>query len=152
VLHRWAECRLAVQDTRPGIQSHVSWCKVGAGKGLSAGDEAWIWCYRKEICFAVISDAARMDFTMASLSTLYFNYCLSGYYPPSCYSLKHAMFRRLNSVSVFRWNLLSYAQSIELVPIYAYQHQHKIRYTNQAQQKPSARVKTKVKKVHTHET
>jgi hypothetical protein len=34
-------------------------------------------------------------------------------------------FRRLDSVSVFRWNLLSWAKSIELFPITGLQHQHK---------------------------
>jgi hypothetical protein len=32
-------------------------------------------------------------------------------------SKKSITFRRLDSVSVFRWHLLSWAQSIELVPI-----------------------------------
>jgi hypothetical protein len=36
--------------------------------------------------------------------------------------LKHTTFRRLYSVSVFRWNLLSWDQSIELVPISGHQH------------------------------
>jgi hypothetical protein len=39
--------------------------------------------------------------------------------------------------------LLSWAQSIELVPISGHQHQNKIWYTSQAQHKPSARAKTK---------
>jgi hypothetical protein len=36
--------------------------------------------------------------------------------------LKHMTFQRLDSVSVFRWNLLSWAQSIELVPISIDEH------------------------------
>jgi hypothetical protein len=32
--------------------------------------------------------------------------------------LKHATFRRLNSVSIFRWNLRSWTHIIELVPIF----------------------------------
>jgi hypothetical protein len=31
-------------------------------------------------------------------------------------------FRRLDSVSVFRWNLLTWAQSIELVPVSRHLH------------------------------
>jgi hypothetical protein len=40
--------------------------------------------------------------------------------------LKHTTFRRLDSFSVFRWNLLGWAQSIKLVPISGHLHQHKI--------------------------
>jgi hypothetical protein len=40
-------------------------------------------------------------------------------------------------------NLLSWAQSIGLVPISGHLHQRKVGYTNQAQHKPSARVKIK---------
>jgi hypothetical protein len=58
-------------------------------------------------------------------------------------------FRRLNSVSVFRWILPMWAQSIELDPISRHQHRHKRGYINQAQHKPSARVK--VKRSYTHE-
>jgi hypothetical protein len=47
------------------------------------------------------------------------------------------------SVSVFRWNLLSWAQSIELVRTSGHQRQHKMGYKNQAQHKPNARVKIK---------
>jgi hypothetical protein len=69
--------------------------------------------------------------------------------------LKHTSFRRLDSVSVFRWNLLSWAEPIELVPISGHQYQHEIGYINQAQHKPSARVKTNIenicKELHTHE-
>jgi hypothetical protein len=43
-----------------------------------------------------------------------YNYYISGHYPFSCVCLK--MFQRLDSVSVFWWNVLSWAQSIELVP------------------------------------
>jgi hypothetical protein len=38
------------------------------------------------------------------------------------------MFQRLGSVSIYRWNLLSWAQSIQLVPISRHQQQHKIGY------------------------
>jgi hypothetical protein len=34
-----------------------------------------------------------------------------------CSYLKHTLFQRLDSVSIFRWNLLSWAQLTELVPI-----------------------------------
>jgi hypothetical protein len=57
----------------------------------------------------------------------------------------------MESVSVFRWNLLSWAQ---LIPISGHLHQHKMGYTNQAQHKSSARVKTKIriiKNLHMHE-
>jgi hypothetical protein len=37
---------------------------------------------------------------------------------------KHTAFRRLDSVFVFRQNLLSWAQSIELVPIFGHLNQH----------------------------
>jgi hypothetical protein len=46
-----------------------------------------------------------------------YNYCVSRRYPSSCFYLKHTTFRRLYSVSVFRLNLVSWAQSLELVPI-----------------------------------
>jgi hypothetical protein len=52
-------------------------------------------------------------------------------------------FWRLESVSVFRWNLLSWAQSIELVPISEHLHQHQVRYISQAQHKTSAGAKIK---------
>jgi hypothetical protein len=37
--------------------------------------------------------------------------------PFTCFYFKHTTFRRLDSISVFRWNLLIWAQTIELVPI-----------------------------------
>jgi hypothetical protein len=36
------------------------------------------------------------------------------------FNFKHTMFRRLDSVSVFKWNPLSWAQSVQLVPISGY--------------------------------
>jgi hypothetical protein len=53
---------------------------------------------------------------------------------PFCSYLK-TMFRRLDSVTFFRWNLLSWAQSIELVPIsgHIYQHQDGVYKPNTAQ-------------------
>jgi hypothetical protein len=54
-------------------------------------------------------------------------------------------FRRPDSVFILWWNLLSWTQSIQLIPISGHQHQHKIEYINQAQHKPSARVKTNIK-------
>jgi hypothetical protein len=44
-------------------------------------------------------------------------FIVSRHYPSSFFHLKHTTFRRLDSVSVFWWNLLSWAQSIELVPV-----------------------------------
>jgi hypothetical protein len=58
--------------------------------------------------------------------------------------LRRAAFWKLDSITVFRWNLLIWAQSIELVPIFGHQHQHKIGYINQAQPKPSERVKINI--------
>jgi hypothetical protein len=46
---------------------------------------------------------------------------------------KNTTFRRLDSVSVFRWNLLSWVQSVELILISGPLYQHLIRYTGQAQ-------------------
>jgi hypothetical protein len=66
-----------------------------------------------------------------------YSYCVSGYYPRSCFYLKYTMFWRLESASVFRWDLLSWAQPIELVPISGHQQQHQIGYINQAEHKPS---------------
>jgi hypothetical protein len=40
--------------------------------------------------------------------------------------LKRTTFRRLDSVSVFRWSIFIWAQSIELVRISGHQHQHNI--------------------------
>jgi hypothetical protein len=60
---------------------------------------------------------------------------------PSCFYLKQITFRRLDSISFFRKNLLSWAQSIELVPISGHLCQHKVGYTSQTQHKPSARAK-----------
>jgi hypothetical protein len=45
-----------------------------------------------------------------------YKYCVSGHYSLSCFYL-NATFWRLDYVSIFMWNLLSLAQSIELVPI-----------------------------------
>jgi hypothetical protein len=42
--------------------------------------------------------------------------------------------------------LISWTQSIELVPISGHLRQHKIEYTSQAHHKPSARAKTKILK------
>jgi hypothetical protein len=75
-----------------------------------------------------------------------------GHYPSSCFYLD-TTFRRQDSVSVVRWNLLSWTQSIELVPISGHQYEHKIGYRI-GQHKPSARVKTNIKiikQLHIHE-
>jgi hypothetical protein len=66
----------------------------------------------------------------------------------------NTMFQRLDSVSVFKWNLFSWVQSIEVVPISGHQHQQKIGYINQAQHIPSVTVKTDIKNIKkflTHE-
>jgi hypothetical protein len=69
-----------------------------------------------------------------------------GHYSSSnFFYLKHA-FQRLDSVSDFRWNVLSWAQFVELVPISGQQQQHKMGYINQTQHKLSARVKTNIDK------
>jgi hypothetical protein len=52
----------------------------------------------------------------------FYSYCVSGHYPSSRFYLKHTAFRRLSSSSVFRLNLLSWVQSIELVSITGHQH------------------------------
>jgi hypothetical protein len=72
-----------------------------------------------------------------------YNRRVSGHYQSSCFYLRLVMFRRLDSVSVLMWNLLGWAQSIQ-VPVYGHQHQHKIAYISQAHHKASARVKTNV--------
>jgi hypothetical protein len=60
--------------------------------------------------------------------------------------------RILDSHSVFRQNLVSWAYSIELVPVCGQLHQHKVGYTSQVQHKLSARVKKKTwKKLDTYE-
>jgi hypothetical protein len=50
-----------------------------------------------------------------------YNYYVSGRYSTSCSYPKHTTLRRLGSVSVFRWNLISWAKSVELVPIFEHQ-------------------------------
>jgi hypothetical protein len=55
------------------------------------------------------------------------------------------MFRRLDSVSVFRWNLVSWAQWIELVPFSGQEHQHKIEYKPNTEE-TIARFKTNITK------
>jgi hypothetical protein len=42
-------------------------------------------------------------------------------------------------MSVFRWKVLSWPQSIQPIPVSGFQYQNKIGYTNQAAQKLSAR-------------
>jgi hypothetical protein len=76
------------------------------------------------------------------------------HYPSYCFYLKHRTFRRLDSVSIFRWNLFNWAQSTELVLISGLLCQHKLGCINQAQHNPSARVKTNIKNsthTRTHE-
>jgi hypothetical protein len=60
---------------------------------------------------------------------------------------KHKTFRRLDSASVFKRNLLSLPQSIELIHICGHIYQHKTGSTNQAQHKPPASVKTNIKNI-----
>jgi hypothetical protein len=73
----------------------------------------------------------RDSFTLFSLiSYKYYNYCVSEHTRCLVFFLFKATFRRLDSVSVFRWNLLSWAQCIELDPISGHQHQHKTGHTN----------------------
>jgi hypothetical protein len=78
-----------------------------------------------------------------------YNYCVSRHYAPSCFllNLKHTVLQRLDSVSILRWNLLSWVQLTEPAPISGHHHQHKIGYINQAQHKPSVRVKTNIKNI-----
>jgi hypothetical protein len=66
------------------------------------------------------------------------SYCVYRYYLSVVLFLLKTSFRRLDFVSVFRWNILRWTQSIELVPISGHLHQHKIRYINQSQRKQSA--------------
>jgi hypothetical protein len=56
-------------------------------------------------------------------------------------------FRRLDSVSIFRWNLLSWAQLTELVPISGHEHRHKFGYTYLAQSRQAMKT---FKKKHTY--
>jgi hypothetical protein len=53
-----------------------------------------------------------------------------GHNPSPCFYLKHTTFRKLDFVRVFRWIVLSWAQSIELVLISRHQHKHKEKYLN----------------------
>jgi hypothetical protein len=54
-------------------------------------------------------------------------YCVSEHYLSSYFYLKHNV-SETGSVSVFRWILLSWAQSIKLVSISEHLYQHKIGY------------------------
>jgi hypothetical protein len=75
------------------------------------------------------------------------NYCVFGHYPSSCFLFKTRRFGHLIlSVSSVK-NLLSWPQSIELIPLSEHQHQQKKGYINQAQHKPLARVKTNIKNI-----
>lgn len=55
--------------------------------------------------------------------------------------------QRLDAVSVFRWNILSWEQSIQRVPIPGHQHQHKTGYINQAKHKPICEITTNIKNI-----
>jgi hypothetical protein len=59
---------------------------------------------------------------------------------------KSTTFRRLEPVSVVSWNLLGSVQSAKRLSISEHLQQHKIKYTSQAQHRPSVRVKTKYTK------
>jgi hypothetical protein len=54
---------------------------------------------------------------MLSNHFLQYNYCVSVYYPLSCFYLKNTTHRKLDSASIFRWNLLGWAQLTELLRI-----------------------------------
>jgi hypothetical protein len=56
-------------------------------------------------------------------------------------------FWRLNSVSMLRWKPLCWARVIELVPLSGQQNQYKLGYVD----KPSARVKTNIRRLYMHE-
>jgi hypothetical protein len=60
--------------------------------------------------------------------------------------LKHTTFQRLDSVSLFRWSLLSWAQSTER-PYLETPASTQARILNEAQHKPSTRVKTNIKNI-----
>jgi hypothetical protein len=80
------------------------------------------------------------------LHSFQYSYCVCGHWPFSSFYLKqYTTFRRLDSVSVFRWNLLIWAQSVELVPISGHQHQHKTRYVKEPLHTPSTIVKADIK-------
>jgi hypothetical protein len=49
-----------------------------------------------------------MKLTVRTLKS--YNYCISGHYPSSCFYFKHTMFHRPDFLSIFLWNLLSWAQ------------------------------------------
>jgi hypothetical protein len=52
---------------------------------------------------------------------------------------------RLNSISICRWTLFSWVHSIYVVTISGPHNKHNISYMNQAQHKPSVRVRTHIK-------
>jgi hypothetical protein len=52
---------------------------------------------------------------MFKIVCTFYNYHNSGQYPESCLLLKNTTFRRLFSLSVLKFNLLSWAQQIKLV-------------------------------------
>jgi hypothetical protein len=66
---------------------------------------------------------------------------------PVFFYLKHTTFRNWVLSPSSGEILLSWAQSIELVPTSVHQHQYKVGYVNQTQHKPSARVKTDNKNI-----
>jgi hypothetical protein len=80
-----------------------------------------------------------------------YNYCVSGHYLFSFYLNAHHFGDWILSLSSGE-NLLCWAQSVELVPISRHQDQHKIGHINQAQHKPSARVKTSIKNIKKNST
>jgi hypothetical protein len=73
--------------------------------------------------------------TILKQSLWKYNYWLFGNYPSSCFLFKYNVSETALSPSSGK-NLLSWAQSIELVPTSGHQHQHKIVHINQAQHKP----------------
>jgi hypothetical protein len=58
-----------------------------------------------------------------------YSYCVFGHYPSSYFFISNTTFQRLDSVSVFSKTLLSWTQSIDLIPISGHQYQHKIGYS-----------------------
>jgi hypothetical protein len=74
------------------------------------------------------------------------NYRVFGHYASSGILFKTQRFGNWILFPSSSKSLLSWAQSIEPVPISRHQRQHKVKYTNQTQHEPHAGVETKIKK------
>jgi hypothetical protein len=90
--------------------------RAGVGLGCEIDQDRYQMTLRNPIYVLLHLYFYRKLYKIYRCVTMVYYYLNSGRYPSS-YLLFKTTFRRLDSISVFRWYLLSWSQSRELIPV-----------------------------------